>query len=159
MYVYMFLSLRLSFVSLTLSLCVCESLSHTEVSSVSSWIFLSQVLCTELATTCCPFNCRTRGAERRVQCARKACKQEELVVKGKNEEAQRWRQAAAAAETKQPSVLHTVYVCVNASVLVSLPRSVSFGRNKKNYSDRRAVSWMDENITLTKSSGLMKALL
>ncbi len=88
----------------------------------------------------------------------KQAKQEELVVKGKNEEAQRWRQAAAAAETKQPSVLHTVSVCECVGSRFS-PPSVSFERNKKNYSDRRAVSWMDENITLTKSSGLMKTLL
>lgn len=87
-------------------------------------------------------------------------KQEELVVKGKNEEAQRWRQAAAAAETKQPSVLHTLCVCVCECVGSRFsPPSVSFGRNKKNYGDRRAVSWMDEKITLTKSSGLMKTLL
>jgi hypothetical protein len=80
---------------------------------------------------------------------KQASKQEELVVKGKNEEAQRWRQAAAAAETKQPSVLHTL-VCVCECVGSRFsPPSVSFGRNKKNYSDRRAVSWMDENIILT----------
>lgn len=183
LHVCVHVSLPSSFFCLShsLSFCVWVSFTHTEVSSVSSWIFLSQVLCTELATTCCPFNCRTRGAERRVQCARKACKQEELVVKGKNEEAQRWRQAAAAAETKQPSVLHTVYVCVNASVLVSLPLLSALDETKKitvtkershgwmktllwqspavswkPYADKSPeVPWKDEKFTLTKSSILM----
>jgi hypothetical protein len=55
------------------------------------------------------------------------------------------------------STAHCVCVCECVGSRFS-PPSVSFGRNKKNYSDKRAVSWMDENITLTKSSGLMKAL-
>jgi hypothetical protein len=72
-------------------------------------------------------------------------KQEELVVKGKNEEAQRWRQAAAAAETKQPSVLHTlcVCVCVNASVLVSLPLLSALDETKKiTVTEERSHGWM-----------------
>jgi len=64
LHVCVHVSLPSSFFCLShsLSLCVWVSFTHTEVCSVSSWIFLSQVLCTELATTCCPFNCRTRGA-------------------------------------------------------------------------------------------------
>lgn len=132
--------------SLSLSLFVWVSFTHTEVASVSSWIFLSQVLCTELATTCCPLNCRTRGAGGGPNVrGKQTSKQEELVVKGKNEEAQRWRQAAAAAETKQPSVLHTlcVCVCVNASVLVSLPLLSALDETKKiTVTEERSHGWM-----------------
>jgi hypothetical protein len=74
---------------------------------------------------------------------KQASKQEELVVKGKNEEAQRWRQAAAAAETKQPLVLYTLCVCVNASVLVSLPLLSALDETKKiTVTEERSHGWM-----------------
>jgi hypothetical protein len=135
------------------------SVTHTEVSSASSWIFLSQVLCTELTTTCCPFNWRTRGAREGSNVRGKQASKRSSSSKGrtrKRSDGGRRRQQQKQSNRQYCTLCVCGCECVGSRFS---PPSVSFGRNKKNYSDRRAVSWMDENITPTKSSGLMKTSL